>query len=437
MKKYRRGFTLIELLVVMSIVGILASIVIVAVNPRKQFLATRDAGRKQNVGEIVSAINQYIIDQGKYPDGSHIPEGVANAKPLCKHTISAAECNANDGVNLSALAPTYIHTLPVDSVMPENANCTGYMVYQSDSRPHAFSANIGKLPGNTPLGMCGFIAGTTPGITVSPTSGLTTTEAGGTATFTMVLTMAPTADVSVTVTSSDTTESLVSNGVTTAVGVTFIFTTGNWNSAQTVTAIGQDDVVDDDDVVVTLTTAVASIGDPGYNGLSAPDVTATNTDDDTGPPTCNGQNATIYVDGSNMIVGGPNNGVTYVAGTTILLGAGAADIILGTSAGDSIQGVAGVDTICGLGGNDTIDSGNGDDTVFGGEGNDTINGGKNTDTICGEGGDDTITGDKGNDLIDGDAGSDTIDGGDNPDTCVNGEVVSNCTTTTGTVPACD
>ena len=35
------------------------------------------------------------------------------------------------------------------------------------------------------------------GITVTPTSGLTTTEAGGTATFTVVLTSQPTADVSI------------------------------------------------------------------------------------------------------------------------------------------------------------------------------------------------------------------------------------------------
>ena len=36
------------------------------------------------------------------------------------------------------------------------------------------------------------------GITVTPTSGLTTTEAGGTATFTVVLDAQPTADVTVT-----------------------------------------------------------------------------------------------------------------------------------------------------------------------------------------------------------------------------------------------
>ena len=37
----------------------------------------------------------------------------------------------------------------------------------------------------------------TAGITVTPTSGLTTTEAGGTATFTVVLTAQPTADVTI------------------------------------------------------------------------------------------------------------------------------------------------------------------------------------------------------------------------------------------------
>src|SRR3989475_91611 len=47
------------------------------------------------------------------------------------------------------------------------------------------------------------------GITVSPTSGLTTSEAGGTATFTVVLTSQPTANVTGGVTSSDLTEGAV------------------------------------------------------------------------------------------------------------------------------------------------------------------------------------------------------------------------------------
>ena len=44
----------------------------------------------------------------------------------------------------------------------------------------------------------------TAGVTVTPTSGLTTTEAGGTATFTVVLTTQPTADVTIGLSSSDT-----------------------------------------------------------------------------------------------------------------------------------------------------------------------------------------------------------------------------------------
>ena len=44
----------------------------------------------------------------------------------------------------------------------------------------------------------------TAGITVTPTSGLTTTEAGGTATFTVVLNSQPTADVTIGLSSSNT-----------------------------------------------------------------------------------------------------------------------------------------------------------------------------------------------------------------------------------------
>jgi hypothetical protein len=49
----------------------------------------------------------------------------------------------------------------------------------------------------------------TAGITVTPIAGLVTTEAGGTATFTVVLNTQPTADVTIGLSSSDASEGTV------------------------------------------------------------------------------------------------------------------------------------------------------------------------------------------------------------------------------------
>jgi len=70
----------------------------------------------------------------------------------------------------------------------------------------------------------------TAGITVSPLSG-NATEAGGTATFTVVLTSQPTADVTIGLSSSDLTEGTVGPASLT-------FTAATWNVAQTVTVTG-------------------------------------------------------------------------------------------------------------------------------------------------------------------------------------------------------
>ena len=78
----------------------------------------------------------------------------------------------------------------------------------------------------------------TAGITVTPTSGLVTTEAGGTATFTVELNTQPTANVTIGLSSSDTTEGTVSPASLT-------FTAANWNAAQTVTVTGVDDAIVD------------------------------------------------------------------------------------------------------------------------------------------------------------------------------------------------
>ncbi len=77
-------------------------------------------------------------------------------------------------------------------------------------------------------------------VTVVETNGTTmVTEAATTDTFTVKLASQPTADVVVSVISSDTGEATVDNA-------TLTFTSSNWNTTQTVTVTGVDDALSDD-----------------------------------------------------------------------------------------------------------------------------------------------------------------------------------------------
>ncbi|MBK8170386.1 MAG: integrin [Sandaracinaceae bacterium] len=107
------------------------------------------------------------------------------------------------------------------------------------------------------------------GISVSPTSGLTTTEPGGTATFTIVLTSQPTANVRVSMMSSAPTEGTISLASVT-------FSTANWSAPQTVTITGVDDFVLDGNIAYTIITGAAVSADPVYSGLAVADVSVTN-----------------------------------------------------------------------------------------------------------------------------------------------------------------
>ncbi|MEY4374584.1 MAG: hypothetical protein RL760_750, partial [Candidatus Eisenbacteria bacterium] len=111
------------------------------------------------------------------------------------------------------------------------------------------------------------------GITVMPTAGLVTTEAGATASFDVVLTSEPTADVTVLVSNSDASEGQVSVSQLT-------FTPADWNVGQTVTVTGVDDAVMDGDQAYTIVLAPAISSDARYAGMDATDVAVSNTDDD-------------------------------------------------------------------------------------------------------------------------------------------------------------
>ncbi|HND55657.1 MAG TPA: hypothetical protein PLV92_24750, partial [Pirellulaceae bacterium] len=113
-----------------------------------------------------------------------------------------------------------------------------------------------------------------PGIRVNPTFGVGTTESGGQASFTIVLDSAPSADVVISLTSSDTTEGVVSPASVT-------FTPANWNVPQTATITGVDDFLDDGDVAYTIVTGAAESTDSQYSGYDPSDVAVTNVDNDT------------------------------------------------------------------------------------------------------------------------------------------------------------
>lgn len=117
------GFTLIELLVVIGIITILATVVLVAVNPNRQFMNARDTQRRTDLSVVTSALVQYQIDnEGKLPDQSNFP-----STATCVGTV--APC-----VNLGAyLIPLYIPELPYDPSSGTPAN-TQYFIYKSATR---------------------------------------------------------------------------------------------------------------------------------------------------------------------------------------------------------------------------------------------------------------------------------------------------------------
>ncbi len=104
MKLKQKAFTLIELLIVIAIIGLLASIVLVALNNARA--KARDAFRKSSLKELQSALELYYNDNNAYPStGGGWPGESSNHG-------SHGYTGANGYV--PNLAPQYISQLPSD-----------------------------------------------------------------------------------------------------------------------------------------------------------------------------------------------------------------------------------------------------------------------------------------------------------------------------------
>jgi hypothetical protein len=173
------------------------------------------------------------------------------------------------------------------------------------------------------------------GFIVSPIS-RDTTEAGGMATFTVRLTTQPTADVTIGVSSSDTSEGTVSRSSLT-------FTAADWNTNQVVTARGEGDAVDDGDIGYSILLAAAVSADVKYNGLDPADVAVTNVDDDTA-------GFTVSLISRDTTEGGGT--ATF---TVRLTSEPTADVTVGVSSSDTSEGTVAPSTLTFTAGNWSTD----------------------------------------------------------------------------------
>ncbi len=127
--RLRRGFTLIELLLVIGIIAILASIVIVAINPTKQLGDARDAQRRSDVNTILNAVYQYAID-----NNGNLPSGIptTTAKMVCQSSLDPATCEGAGylGVNLRMLTGAYLTGIPKDPKVTSTGTGARYNIVQ-------------------------------------------------------------------------------------------------------------------------------------------------------------------------------------------------------------------------------------------------------------------------------------------------------------------
>lgn len=118
-----------------------------------------------------------------------------------------------------------------------------------------------------------------PFISVNPLT-LTTTEGGADASFQIVLTTQPTATVTISVSSSDTTEGEVRDSGGNPV-TQVQFTTSNWNVPQTVLVRPLDDFIRDGPITYAVNVGPVTSTDTRFSSEDPPDVSVTNNDNDT------------------------------------------------------------------------------------------------------------------------------------------------------------
>ena len=98
MTALKKGFTLIELLIVMAILGVLAVVVLVAINPVEQLARARDTGRISGVTQIGRAVQAYYTSHnGCFPGNTTAPCSAGAEAAWSTTLVTAGELSVVPG----------------------------------------------------------------------------------------------------------------------------------------------------------------------------------------------------------------------------------------------------------------------------------------------------------------------------------------------------
>jgi len=126
-RRLRGGFTLVEILIVIGILAILAAVVLVAINPARQFAQARNSERLSAITTILSAVGQKVADnRGLFAGGiPACPTSGAGALAANTASTSIDRGAGGTGADLSCLTPTYMSLFPNDPTSAAGVD-TGY-----------------------------------------------------------------------------------------------------------------------------------------------------------------------------------------------------------------------------------------------------------------------------------------------------------------------
>ncbi len=196
------------------------------------------------------------------------------SKPTADVTVPAVSLNVAEGT----VSPASLIFTDVDWNVPQTVTVTGVADFVVDGT-QPYTVSIGPAAGGdatyraippTDLAFTNTDIDA-PGLTIGTPSARSTSESGTSLTFTVVLNLAPAADVTVPVTSTNPAEGAVSPAV-------LVFTVLDWNLPQTVTVTGVPDAVVDGPQPFAIRLGATTSADPLYDALAPLDLPFTNAD---------------------------------------------------------------------------------------------------------------------------------------------------------------